>query len=362
MEDALKLLDNIIGCRILGIACKNYLLAFAVLFTSLLLKKITRSVLERHFSKLAEKTKTRFDDLLLEALSKPLGLAILLAGVLFAILILGLPADVEAVVINIGKVFFAALGTWLIFRLIDIFSQYIGSLAGKTESKLDDQLVPLVRKTAKVFVGIVAFVLIIQNLGYSVSGLLAGLGLGGLAFALAAKDTISNLFGSATIFADRPFHVGDWIKTEKVEGVVEEVGFRSTKIRSFAKTLITIPNSVLANMAIDNFSAMPKRRVKMTVGVTYETSAGQMEQAVEAVKKILREHEGVHQEFFLVNFTDFGPSSLDILVYYFTATTVWEEYLKVRQEINLAIMSALEGMGLSIAFPTSTVYLQNAEK
>jgi MscS family membrane protein len=350
-------IEPVLNYEIIGIAAQRYLIAFAVLLAAFLMRKIVQGLLEKRFAKLAEKTKTKLDDRLLQALSKPVSLAILLGGVLCAILILGLPGDVEVIILNVAKVLFAALGTWLVFRLIDVFADYSASLAGKTDTKLDDQLVPLVRKTAKIFIGVVAFVLVVQNLGYSVSGLLAGLGLGGLAFALAAKDTIANLFGSATIFADRPFQVGDWINTDKVEGVVEEVGFRSTKIRTFAKTLVIIPNSVLANMAIDNFSAMPKRRIKMTVGVTYDTTANQMEQAVEAIKKILREHEGIDQDFFLVSFTDFGPSSLDILVYCFTKTTAWEEYLKVRQEVNLAIMRALEKMGLSIAFPTRTVYL-----
>jgi MscS family membrane protein len=356
----LEWVREISNYQILGIAAQNYLLAFLALFVALLVRRIVRAIIEKHLARLAEKTKTRLDDLLLGAIGKPLGLAILLAGLLVAVMLLGLREDAQVIVTNVAKVLFAAVGTWLVFRLIDVLAEYAGLLAGKTESRLDDQLVPLIRKTAKVFIGVVAFVLIVQNMGYSVSGLLAGLGLGGLAFALAAKDTIANLFGSATIFADRPFRIGDWIKTDKVEGVVEEVGFRSTKVRTFAKTLVTIPNNMLANVAIDNFSAMPKRRIKMTVGVTYETTAAQMGKAVEAIKKILREHEGVDQDFFLVSFTDFGPSSLDILVYYFTKTTVWEEYLKVRQEVNLAIMRALDGMGLSIAFPTHTVYLHNA--
>jgi MscS family membrane protein len=344
--------------QVLGIEARRYLIAFAILFAALLVRKIIQAIVSRGLKRFTEKTRTSLDDMLLPALTRPVGLAVLAAGLLAAVLVLGLPEEANLAVINIFKVIFAAIGIWLAFGLIDSFSGYFAALAGKTESKLDDQLVPLLRKTTKAFIAVIAFVLIVQNMGYSVSGLIAGLGLGGLAFALAAKDTVSNLFGSAMIFTDRPFQVGDWIKTTEVEGVVEEVGFRSTKIRTFAKTLVTVPNSMLANLAIDNFSAMPKRRVKMTVGVTYETTAEQMEQAVEAIKKLLREHEAVDQEFFLVSFTDFGASSLDILIYYFTKTTVWAEYLQARQEINLAIMRALEGLGLSIAFPSMAVYMQ----
>ncbi len=200
---------------------------------------------------------------------------------------------------------------------------------------------------------------VIQALGYSISGVVAGLGIGGLAVAMAAKDTLANFFGSIMILSDRPFRVGDWIRADQNEGVVEEIGFRSTRIRTFPKTLITVPNSIIANTAIDNFSRMPKRRVNMTVGVTYRTTADQMERLVSGIESILKNHEGVDKEFMLVNFTDFGSSSLDVLVYYFTATVLWADHLRIRQEVNLLIMRLVDGMGLAVAFPTRTVHLVN---
>ena len=160
------------------------------------------------------------------------------------------------------------------------------------------------------------------------------------------------------IILDRPFHIGDWIKAGEMEGVVEEIGFRSTKIRTFAKTQISVPNNIIANMALDNFSRMPKRRIKLNVGVTYETTPPQMQKAVQNIRQMLEKHPGIHQEFMLVNFTDFGPSSLDILVYCFTVTTEWAEYLRVRQEIALNIMIILEEIGLEIAFPSQSLYLR----
>jgi len=353
-----EFLRSIVEFEVFGIAVRQYLLAFVAVFCGFLLRRIVVALLKKYALKVAEKTKTKVDDMLVEAVSKPLGVAVVLCGVLVAVLILRIPDEAMSIVMNIFKVLFAVVGCWLVFRLIDVVAEALGAAAGRTESKLDEQLVPLVRKSAKVFVGVVAFVLIVQNMGYSVSGLIAGLGLGGLAVALAAKETLSNLFGSATIFIDRPFHIGDWIKTDDFEGVVEEVGFRSTKVRTFAKTLVTVPNGKLADMVIDNYSRMPKRRVKMSIGVTYDTTAEQMRKAVETIKRILREHKEVDQEFFLVYFTDFGASSLDIFVYYFTKTTVWEEYLRVREEINLAIMEELEKLGVSMAFPTYTVHLK----
>ncbi len=202
----------------------------------------------------------------------------------------------------------------------------------------------------------------IQNMGYSISGLLASLGIGGLAVALAARETLSNVFGSLMIIIDRPFNVGDWIKTGDLEGTVEEVGFRSTRIRTFAKTLITVPNNVVASQSIDNFSRMPKRRVMLTVGVTYHTTPAQMREAVSSIRELLENHDAVDPEFMLVNFTDFGASSLDILVYCFTKTTVWAEYLAARQDICLQIMDTLENLGLEIAFPSRSIYLRTDDQ
>jgi MscS family membrane protein len=200
---------------------------------------------------------------------------------------------------------------------------------------------------------------VIQNLGYSVSSLLAGLGIGGLAVALAAQESLGNFFGSISIIADRPFKVGDWIQVgDRVDGDVEEIGLRSTRVRTWSKSQLTIPNKVMAGEIIENWSRMPKRRVKQIVGVTYETKPEDMGALVEDIRELLRADEDVHQEFILVNFTDFGASSLDILVYYFTKTTKWLEHMDVRQRINLKIMKAVNARGLSIAFPTRTVYFE----
>jgi MscS family membrane protein len=146
-----------------------------------------------------------------------------------------------------------------------------------------------------------------------------------------------------------------------MEGTVEEVGFRSTKIRTFAKTLISVPNSAITNISIDNFSRMPKRRIKLTVGVTYETTPARMREAVARIRAMLEAHPAIDQEFMLVNFTDFAASSLDILVYCFTSTTVWAEYLAAREDVCLKIMDILEELGMEIAFPSRSVYLRGKE-
>ncbi|MCA9700079.1 MAG: mechanosensitive ion channel family protein, partial [Myxococcales bacterium] len=230
---------------------------------------------------------------------------------------------------------------WFANRLTNNLTDIWAVKAESTEGTFDDQLVPVIRTLAKILVVIVGLLLLFQNLGYEVGSLLAGLGIGGAAIALASKDTIANLFGSIVIFVDRPFQIGDWVEIGEQEGTVEEVGLRVTRIRTFANSLITVPNSALTTTAINNWSRMRKRRIKLTIGVTYDATPVQIEQAVEAIREVLHADRRVAQDFMLVNFTDFGASSLDIFVYAFTLTTRWDEYMQVRQELLLEFMRRL---------------------
>jgi len=218
------------------------------------------------------------------------------------------------------------------------------------------QLDPILKKTFRTMVVIIGGIAVIQNLGYSVGSLLAGLGIGGLAIALAAQETLANLFGSIVMLTDKPFTVGDWIQFRDVDGNVEAIGMRSTRIRTWSKSLVVVPNKLLTSEIIENWSAMPKRRVKMTIGVTYDSPREKVEELVKRVRRLLADDPDINQEFNLVNFTGFGPSSLDIFIYYFTKTTKWAEYLAIRQRINLEIMGLVEALGLSFAFPSRTVY------
>jgi MscS family membrane protein len=358
MEEFFTFMDQ----TFIGISLGQFAAAFGILLLSLICKKIMGHLFTRILLPLTEKTASKYDDQLVKGLKRPFELLILTAGLFIAFGILDLPTEpynLKQLVNSLLKVLVTFCGGWALFNMIDLLDIWLGQWAKKTESTLDDHLLPFVRKSLKIFVVLLAVIMVIQNLGYSISGLLASLGIGGLAVALAAKDTLSNIFGSMMIILDRPFKIGDWVKGGDMEGTIEEIGFRSTKIRTFAQTLITVPNSIIANMPLDNFSRMPKRRIKLTVGVTYDTSPDQMSAAVEKIRTLLRTHPAIDQDFFLVNFTDFGASSLDIMVYCFTTTTVWGDYLDARQEINLKIMEILEGMGLEIAFPSRTVYLQN---
>lgn len=350
--------------EVLGITLLQYTTAFGIVLVAFIAKKIFGFFYARAVMPLAQKSRHELDDRFLTCLKKPGEFLIFLVGLFIAVEVLQLPTEpynlqnfAEAILKSL-VIFDIA---WFLFNLIDMVDFYLNKWASKTESALDDHLAPLVRKSLRVFIVVMACLMAIQTFGYPVTGVLASLGIGGLAFAFAAKDTLSNIFGSLMIIFDRPFHIGDWIKAGDMEGTVEEIGFRSTKIRTFAKTLISVPNNVIANMALDNFSRMPKRRIKLTVGVTYESTTAQMREAVSKIRELLKTHPAIDQEFFLVNFTDFGSSSLDIMVYCFTTTTVWGDYLEAREDVCLKIMETLEGIGLEIAFPSTTVYLRKEE-
>ncbi|MBD3335682.1 MAG: mechanosensitive ion channel [Candidatus Eisenbacteria bacterium] len=351
--------------EIYGFTVAQLGLSFILLVLAFALRRLFATFLLRLMARLAARTRSDLDDQILSAVGRPLEFLILIAGIGLALWTLGLPTepyDLQEAASVVVKVLLTIDLTWLIFRLIDTFALFFGRSAAQTATRMDDQLIPLFRKSLKVFVGILAFVMLVQNMGYSVSGLLAGLRIGGLAVGLAAKDTLANVFGSVAILIDKPFRVDDWIAGEGFEGVVEDIGFRSTRIRTFAKTQVSIPNQQLANMTVNNFSAMPRRRIKFTVGVTYKTTADQMEGAVEGIRRIIREMPALHDDFFLVNFTDFGGSSLDILVYCFTKTTQWADHLNARQELLVRIMRMLTEQGLEVAFPTRSIYIESGDE
>ena len=347
--------------QVLGITIGQYATALGIVLVAYIAKKIFAYLFIKVLLPLAQKSKKELDDRFLACLQKPTEFIIFLIGLFIAMEVLQLPSepfDFHKLATAILKALIIFDIAWFLFNLVDMVDHYLKKWASRTESVLDDQLAPLLRKSLRIFIVVMACLMAIQTFGYPVTGIIASLGIGGLAFALAAKDTVSNIFGSLMIIFDRPFHVGDWIKAGDLEGTVEEVGFRSTKIRTFAKTLIAVPNNIIANMPLNNFSRMPKRRIRLTVGVSYDATPTQMREAVSRIRELLKTHPAIDQEFFLVNFTDFGASSLDIMVYCFTTTTVWGEYLDAREDVCLKIMDTLAELELEIAFPSTTVYLR----
>jgi len=349
---------------VLGVTAGQLLGAFAAVLAGFVAKQILMAVLKRAGT-VATKSKTRLDDIFIESLSRPLGWGAVLGGIYVALQILPIPEepiDLLTFVDALGKGASIVLLVWFAIRLSDRLCAHWTEKAVATDSKLDDQAIPIIQKTTKVFLVLVGASLVLQNLGYSVGSLIAGLGLGGAALALASKDTLSNLFGAIVIFWDRPFAVGDWVVIGDVEGTVEEVGLRTTRVRTFANSLITLPNMKLTTASINNWSRMKKRRIKMTVGVTYDSNPEQMEAAVKAIQEIIESSEDFHHDFYLVRFDSFGASSLNIFIYCFTVTTNWAEFLRVKEQFLLSIMRRFKELDLGFAFPTQTVHVASLPK
>ncbi len=335
------------------------LTALAIIFVGLIVRFIITSFIAKKALALTKKTETEADDIAIKAVVSPLGNVVILIAVYLALRTL---ASEHLLLLERSKIAFDVIVTIMIARvvlkLIDAASLFFILLADKTETSFDDQIVPLLRKTSKVFVGIITFVMVLQNLGVSITGMVAGLGIGGLALAMAAKDTLANLFGSVTILIDRPFKVGDIITTGSSTGVVSEIGLRSTRIRTFDKTMISIPNAEMANATVENTSVRPRRKVLMQIGLTYDTTPNQIRQVISGIEKLLIDHPGVDPDDQNVRFTNFGDSTLDIEFKYFTIETGYDGFSQVKQDISLSIMDLLDGMNVEMAFPTQTVHLE----
>ncbi|MFO7565100.1 MAG: mechanosensitive ion channel family protein [Enhygromyxa sp.] len=338
----------------------HVLLALAAGFVAHALVKVTLDAIVRRTDK------ESIRGAVIVALDGPLRWAVLVAALWIGYVVLTSRAGTELgdalMVEHAGQAFLVSelpFFVWFGLRLIDGITGLWAERAKLTEGTFDDQLVPIVRSLGKVTLLIVGTLLIVQNLGGEVGSLLAGFGIGGAAVALASKDTIANLFGSIVVFIDRPFQVGDWVEIGQHEGTIEEVGLRVTRIRTFANSLITVPNSSLTTTAINNWSRMRKRRIKLTIGVTYGSTPEQLQAGVAAIREVLKGDKRISQDFMLVNFTDFGASSLDIFIYAFTVTTRWDEYMQVREELLLEFMRRFRDLGLSFAFPSQSVYVES---
>ena len=289
-------------------------------------------------------------------------LLFMLAAVTLAIgfPVLDFDADVEHVV-GIFANFAATLGGVLVgFRLVDAAADYWQEIASETDSKLDDQLVPLARTAGKLFVGAIGGVFILQNLDVNITSLIAGLGLGGLAVALAAQDTLKNLLGGATILADKPFQVGDWVIVGDIEGTVEQVGFRSTRVRTFADSLITVPNARMTDTAVNNMGQRTWRRYYTTVGIAYHTDPDRIQAFVEGIRAIVRANQSMRHDYYIVELHSFGASSLNIMVYTFIGASDWNEELRTRHVFNLDIIRLAQQLQVEFAFPTQTLHIASS--
>jgi MscS family membrane protein len=275
-----------------------------------------------------------------------------------ALVLSGTTRDIASAAVGVYAVFTGTLTGW---RFTDLLADVLLHLAKRSEAKFNDILVPLLRKTLKVFIVAFGVVYGAQNLKIDIVPLLTGLGIGGLAFAFAAKDTIENFFGSIAVILDRPFEVGDWVLIGDVEGTVEELGFRSTRIRTFYNSQVTVPNATLVRANVDNYGRRTYRRWKTYIGVQYDTSPEKLLAFTEGIRELVRQHPYTRKDFYQVWCNDFGDSSLNILVYIFHHVPDWATELRERERLFVDIVRLADRLGVQFAFPTRTVHLYNEE-
>ncbi len=311
---------------------------------------------------LVKKTSSKYDDEILDALKQPVDLLFVVIGLNFAKSVLVLSDDINILLDHLIRSGFIILIFYSFVRVLNHLSSHIHKITNKWGDKISVEVANFAIKSIRFFIILIGFVVVVQEWGYNISAFLASLGLVGMAFALAAKDTAANLFGSFVIFTDKPFKVGDWIKTPQVEGTIEFIGIRSTQVRTFAQALVTVPNATLANSAILNWSKMGKRRIKMNIGLTYSTTGDQIEQIVSDIKTMLENHSDIHQDTIYIYFTEFGSSSLNVFCYFFTNTTVWGDFMKIKEDTNLKIMKIVEKNGSSFAFPSQSIYMETNQE
>lgn len=310
---------------------------------------------------LVSRTATSFDDKLLDGLAGPIRLVVAIPMYRATLLPLGLNLEVLGVVSRALSALFVVAATWLLVRTVDALSAQIEEYLRERDEETATAVIPPGRKAVKGLIFVIAFVAILDSFGVSVTALVAGLGVGGIAVALAAQKTVENLFGGVTLYGDRPVRVGDFCKFGDKVGTVEEIGIRSTRVRTLDRTLVTIPNAEFSNLQLENYAERDRMRLYTMIGVRYETTPDQIRYILVEVRKLLYSHERVAPEPARIRFVGFGAYSLDFEIFAYVETCDWNEFLGIREDIYLRIMEIIAASGTGFAFPSQTLYLGKDE-
>jgi len=341
-----------------GNTLQNYLIATGIFLISIIFAFIFNAILKGIFIKFAKKTKTQLDDTVLKVFNKVFIFIIILGGIYFGLKSIVIQGDIWDIIEKVVQVIFIFKIFQGITILVDFiigtyFAQYLRAKGG-----FDVHLTRLISRIVNVILWIIGLSLILQVFGYQITALVTGLGIGGLAIALAAQDTLGNFFSSVSIIADKPYQLDDIIKFNGYEGIIRDIGMRTTRIDTFFGTSISVPNSELAKAVVENISRRKSRRYDGYIGVTYDTSVEKLHKAIEIIKDILRNEEGVNNDSY-VHFEEYTDSSLRIkMTYYVKNPTEYEFYIKTRSKINFAIKEQFEKAGIEMAFPSQTIYLR----
>ena len=354
----MNFINEFFGFEIAGNALWRVLILFGIILISFIFGRIARFIIERT-AKRFETHKRMNLSITLKATAKGIVFLFAAIGISLGLVVLGLKEKVAEIAETVSAILLSISVGYFLYWLVDIPSELLARLSSGDEDKLDNMLVPLVRKSLRITVVILVLIQIAQILSDKpLTSIIAGLGIGGLAFALAAQDTIKNIFGSIVLYIDKPFEIGDRVVVDGHDGPVEEVGLRSTKIRTLDGHLVTIPNGELANRTIKNIGKRPYIRRLMNITITYDTPPEKIDRALEIVKGLLENHEGMKDDFPpRMFFSDFNADSLNLMVIYWYHPPDYWTYMAFSENLNKAIFQKFNEEGIDFAFPTQTLYL-----
>ncbi|PIE03569.1 MAG: transporter [Acidobacteria bacterium] len=336
-----------------GNTLKQWLIAFAIIVGTLFVSRLLYWLFKSVCVKITSRTKNRLDEIVLDLLEEPILFCVCVAGIWYAFYSLILPEKLDSIINKGVHLLLILTVTWLLVRLVEaFFVYYLKPVTEKTETELDDLFLPIARKCSKTVLWSLGIIIALNNAGYDVLALIAGLGIGGIALAMAAKDTVANVFGGFTILTDHPFTIKDRIRIAGYDGTVTEIGIRSTRLRTHSGTVVTVPNSKFADSMVENISAEPARKVVCKLGLTYDTSPEQMQQALDILKDIAANQEHLTEEVSTA-FNDFGDFAMNISLTYYIEKGA--DIAQTQTEINMAILEKFTKANLDFAFPTQTI-------
>ncbi|WP_078391652.1 mechanosensitive ion channel family protein [Shouchella patagoniensis] len=329
----------------------DLLIAIGIFFVFLVFRKLFTKYLFRIILGISRKTHATLLTQLLLSYERPLRALFVVIGAFVALSNFGVVVADSTILSNLFSASLVILGGWGLYNYVSTHGTFMAFTKQKLHLSDDHMLIPFISNILRFVVIALTSVTVLSSFGVDVNGFIAGLGLGGLAFALAAQETVANFFGGIVIITEKPFKKGDWISSASVEGTVEDITFRSTKIRTFADAVVVVPNKTLSNEAITNWSEMNMRRVNYSIGVGQETSRVELEHAVQEIRKLILSHSGVVSDTVMIYFDEFAESSYNIFIYYFTKTVSWSEWHEVKEEINFEILDILAKEGVSVLKP-----------
>ncbi|MEY4939706.1 MAG: hypothetical protein RIQ93_1441 [Verrucomicrobiota bacterium] len=342
--------------RASGNTLTHYAISLFLLMVALLARRLVTGLVFAGLRKIAAKTETTLDDKLFGALEGPASAFVTVVGIFSALKVLKLSPQADDYISDGSRVAFLLVIFWTLWRTLLALLEH-GSEIARTKQLGIAAFMPWIKKTLMTVFVVLGVLLIVQNLGYDVKAILAGLGIGGLAFALAAQDTLANVFGAIVVAVDQPFTIGEVVRIGPNTGTVEDIGLRSTRIRLVDKSLMTIPNKTVAAETITNLSRFTRRRFEQVLGLTYATKPADLEGLLQEIRAIITAQPEVDAAGVLVFFRDFSASSLDIWVVYECLSPDFPKAMAVKQRVNLELMRAVEARGLSFAYPTQTLHL-----